>query len=69
MNGLSLIVVLLVLATSGCERSEPAERSPDATRARAAEPAMEQAEQCINRIKGYAVAYPAGWHTNPGGDG
>ncbi len=63
MNRPALIAMLLAFAVSGCERPEPAERLPEAPDA---DPAMTATEQCINRVEGYAVEYPAGWHTNPG---
>ncbi len=66
MNQFPFIVILLTLVAFGCERPEPGERQPDAARAPAADPAMTETAQCINRVEGYAVEYPAGWHTNPG---
>lgn len=66
-----LVVLTLALGVTACERRESAEPPPatpaeDATRT-AADPAMEQTSECVNRLEGYAVEYPAAWHVNTGG--
>jgi len=63
-------VLLFALGLAACGREAPRE-VPAGTAAGEAEGAftdstMEQTRECINRIEGYAVQYPAPWHVNTG---
>jgi len=63
-------LVLGALGLAACESDEPHEApgaAPTVDVERIdADPAMSQTTECINRIEGYAVAYPVGWHVNTG---
>lgn len=64
-------LLALVLSAAGCERPEPPERpaevaSSESAGGVAADPAMERTTECVDRIEGYAVEYPATWHVNTG---
>jgi hypothetical protein len=67
---LILSVLLLALGLAACEREQPREVPAAAPVGEgnhaATDPAMEQTAECINRMEGYAVEYPATWHVNPG---
>lgn len=57
------LFTILVLALAGCGGSEERDETPEdaAPPTAAAEPA---GQVCENRIRGLAIRYPAGWHTD-----
>jgi hypothetical protein len=61
----------LALGAASCERPGSADLPEGAAPAEppalaAADPAMERTTECVDRVEGYAVRYPAGWHANTG---
>jgi hypothetical protein len=61
----------LALGAASCERPGSAGLPEGAAPAEpaalaAADPAVERMTECVNRVEGYAVRYPAGWHANTG---
>jgi hypothetical protein len=63
-----LSVLLLAFVLAACEREQPREvpaaAPADDGNYTATDPAVEQMSECINRMEGYAVEYPATWHVN-----
>ena len=61
----------LALSAAACERPDPAEQPTEETSSVLAgdvtvDPAMARTAECADSANGYAVAYPATWHTNTG---
>lgn len=64
-------LLALTFGAAACERPAPSDRptrdtAPETATGVAADPAMEQTTECVNRIEGYMVEYPATWHVNTG---
>jgi len=67
---LMIPILLFGLGFAACEREAPRDVPADTAAGEGertvTDPAMEQTSECINRIEGYAVEYPAAWHVHTG---
>jgi hypothetical protein len=61
-------VAVLIVAACARESSDPPRglAQADTGRSVTAGSVMEHTVECVNRVHGYAVRYPAGWHVNTG---
>lgn len=68
-RSLVLAIVVLTSVAAACERepSVPPGAAPATdTDRRDTDMAMAKTTACVNRVEGYVVQYPAGWHVNNG---
>jgi hypothetical protein len=66
MNRPAALALALALALPACDRPAPAPGTDPATvpARTASDPAMAETRECVDRAEGFAVEFPAGWHTD-----